>query len=263
MYLSDCHTHTDLSPDGKAPLGEMADAALAAGLSALCVTDHCDLLDENGRPAPAWDWNPALDRFGAAAPRYQGRLDLRLGLELGVPHINPAEAARICALPELDFVIGSIHNLSRDRGGVDFFFVEYPDERSCRAALDDYFSSMEALVRTDFYDVLGHIIYPLRYMPFPISLDPWRDRIRAILEEAVTRGRGIELNTYRGRTLEPWREILELYRDCGGEIVTVGSDAHVPPHVGRGIPRAMELLRACGFRYVSVYQRRSPIFYSL
>lgn len=74
---------------------------------------------------------------------------------------------------------------------MDFFFAAYPDEAACHAALDDYFSSVEALIGTDYYDVLGHIIYPLRYMPFPISLERWRDRIRGILETVVSKGKGI------------------------------------------------------------------------
>lgn len=45
----------------------------------------------------------------------------------------------------------------------------------------------------------------------------------------------MEVNTCRGRTLEEWRPILALYRDCGGELVTVGSDAHTPADVGKGV----------------------------
>ena len=256
MYLADYHTHTQISPDSEAPLAGMVEAACAAGLSELCVTDHCDLLDETGCPARPWDWGPSLEQFQV----YSGPLTLRLGLELGMPHLNPGEAGRICALPELDFIIGSVHNFSPAKGGMDFFFAAYPDEAACHAALDDYFSSVEALISTDYYDVLGHIIYPLRYMPFPISLERWRDRIRGILETVVSKGKGIEVNTYRGRTLEPWLEILMLYHACGGEIVTLGSDAHIPAHVGAGIPQAAELLRAAGFSCVAVYQRRIPHF---
>ena len=120
--------------------------------------------------------------------------------------------------------------------------------------------ALERLASAGAYDVLGHIIYPLRYMPFPISLERWRDRIRGILETVVSKGKGIEVNTYRGRTLGPWLEILTLYHACGGEIVTLGSDAHIPAHVGAGIPQAAELLRAAGFSCVAVYQRRIPHF---
>ncbi len=258
MQYPDYHTHTRLSPDSSAPLADMAAAAAAAGLCELCVTDHCDLLDESGGSFSGWDWAPALDQFQAVLPRLEGELRLRLGLELGVPHVNPAAAAAICACPSLDFVIGSIHNRSPEQGGVDFYFGEYGRTEACYAALDDYFTSMEALVQTSFYDVLGHIIYPLRYMSAPVTLERYWDRIRAILEIAAARGKGIELNTYRGRTVEDWRPLLALYRDCGGELVTLGSDAHTPDGVGKGVREGAELLRACGFRYVTIYERRVP-----
>lgn len=258
MQYPDYHTHTRLSPDSSAPLAAMAAAAVAAGVGELCVTDHCDLLDENGGPFSGWDWAPALDQLREAVPRFAGKLRLRLGLELGMSHVNPAEAAAICACPELDFVIGSIHNRSPEQGGVDFYFGEYDQTEACHEALDDYFTSMEALARTDFYDVLGHIIYPLRYMSAPVTLERYWDRIRAILELAVAQGKGIELNTYRGRTIEDWRPLLALYRDCGGEIVTLGSDAHAPEGVGKGIREGAGLLCSCGFRYVTVYERRVP-----
>lgn len=263
MRYPDYHTHTKLSPDSSAPLASMAAAAVAAGVGELCVTDHCDLLDENGGPFRGWDWAPALAQFREVVPQFEGQLKLRLGLELGVPHVDPAAAASICACPELDFVIGSIHNRSPRQGGVDFYFGEYGRAEACYEALDDYFSSMEALVRTDCYDVLGHIIYPLRYMRAPVTLDRYWDQIRAIFETAVGKGKGIELNTYRGRTLEDWRPILALYRDCGGEIVTLGSDAHTPDAVGLGIREGAGLLKACGFRYTAVYEAHRPAMLAL
>ena len=100
-------------------------------------------------------------------------------------HLDPAAAAAICARPEADFILGSIHNLCPEKGGTDLYVVPYPDEAACCAALDDYFASMALLADTDFYDVLAHIIYPLRYMEVPVSLEPYYGRIRAILRTAV------------------------------------------------------------------------------
>lgn len=57
--------------------------------------------------------------------------------------------------------------------------------------------------------------------------------------------------------------LLELYRDCGGELITLGSDAHRPEDVGKGIAQAQELLRTVGFRYFTVYHRRTPQFIRL
>lgn len=259
MYQIDYHTHTHLSPDGHAPLSAMAEAAVQARLSELCVTDHYDRQGEHGGFSPDYDWGPALEQYRAACPAFQGRLCLRLGIEYGGAPSDPDYARQIYALPELDFVIGSLHNLSPQQGGEDFFFLDYRSAGTCYAALDDYFASMLRLVELpDTYDILGHIIYPLRYMPEELSLSRYWDAIDTVLRRVLETGRGIELNTYCGRTIEPWRPILERYRAHGGELITVGSDAHFPERVGLGVSAAYALLRETGFRYVSVYERHTP-----
>lgn len=264
MYLTDFHTHSILSFDGQAPLSQMAAAARAAGVRELCVTDHCDFLDEGGAPVRTYDWDRAVEQFEqTAAALAGGELTLRLGLELGMPHLDPAAAQAICSRDGVDFILGSVHNLSPERGGGDFYYEDLTDPAACYGVLDDYFASLLALARTDYYDVLAHIIYPLRYMNPAVTLERYTDVIRAILRAAVERGRGIELNTCRGQTLEPWRPILALYRACGGEIVTLGSDAHTPGDVGRGIPEALALLEQCSFRRFAVYRRHQPIFHTL
>lgn len=259
MYLTDYHTHSCLSPDGYVPLEEMAGAALDAGLSELCITDHCDLLNCHGQAVDSYPWAPAVKQFRETVPQFEGRLRLKLGVEFGSGHLNPGAAQTILAQPELDFVIGSVHNMSPDAGGLDFYYVEYNTPSDCAAALDNYFDSLDELVKTDYYDVLGHIIYPLRYMHGLGSMEPYYDRIHGLLVTAATMGRGIEVNTYRGKTLEEWRPVLERWKEVGGEYVTVGSDAHRPEDVAKGVREAYSLLRDVGFRYVTVYEKRKPV----
>ncbi len=264
MYLTDLHTHSILSMDGNVPLSEMAQAAVDAGFSMLAVTDHYDMLTEDGKRNLTYDWAPALAQFAGTVPRFADRLSLRLGLELGSVHVSPAHARAILAQAgdALDLVIGSIHNYRESNGGGEYYFVRFRTPEICHAVLDDYFTSMEELVAMpDCYDVLGHIIYPLRYMHRDgqeISLAPYRDRIAAILRAVIAAGRSIEVNTCRGNTVEDWRDILKLYRDLGGSLVTTGSDAHLPADVGGGVREACALLQECGFDRVAVYSHRQP-----
>ena len=268
MYLTDYHCHSHLSPDSQESLARMAKAAVAAGLQELCVTDHYDLVTEQGAPRGPYDWSEAIAQFDEVAPRFAGKLTMKLGLEFGSAPLNPALGARTAGEPRADFIIGSLHNWSQGHyGGMDFYYSDYSDLSTCYEALDDYFASMELLAPlSDCYDVLGHIIYPLRYMnrdgQFP-TLARYHDRLRHILRTAVEHGRGIEVNTYRGRTIDAWREVLLLYKECGGEIVTVGSDAHVASSIGAGAREACALLADCGFRYVASYTRRRPEFHTL
>ncbi|BDF66882.1 histidinol phosphate phosphatase [Oscillospiraceae bacterium] len=262
MFLADYHTHSLCSPDSSAPLVQMAQAALDAGMDELCLTDHCDLLSADGKLDLSFRWEGVEEQLAQARAQFAGRLPIRMGLELGEPWEAPQEAARIVSHPELDFVIGSVHNQGRAAGGVDFYYIDYRGEEACHTALDDYFSCMEALAALDCWDVLGHVIYPLRYMNGRdgnhVTLDRYTERIRSIFRTVIAKGKGIEVNTCRGRSVEDWRSILALYRSCGGTLVTLGSDAHSPGDVAKGLPAAARLLGEMGFDSIAVYERRRP-----
>lgn len=263
MYLADCHNHTRCSPDSEAPLSAMVEAAAGAGLSLLCTTDHLDLLGWHGEPLGDWDWTPVLDQYAAAKDACPKGLELRLGIELGAAQFYQERASREVAGAPLDFVIGSAHNLRPELGGKDFYFLNYTCPEDCFRALDDYFNSLYALAGMDQIDVLGHIIYPLWHMYRDgqnISLGSYRDTVQSILTRAVEHGRGIEVNTNRGKDVETWRLVLELYRQAGGEIITIGTDAHRPEDVGKGVAQALHLLKEMGFRYHTVFRARKPEF---
>jgi histidinol-phosphatase (PHP family) len=265
MYFTDYHSHSERSPDSHTPLLENVNAALTAGLSELCITDHFDLVDSDGtrRYAAQMDWADRLADVHAVRAAVGDRLRLKLGLELGSGQVDAADSASILALPELDFAIGSIHNLSLAAGGTDLYYINYSSPALCYEVLDDYFTSMESLVETDCYDVLGHILYPIRYMRTrdgqDVDIYRYLDRMHTFLKKAALHGKGIELNTWCGRMLEIWRPILEVFQACGGEFVTVGSDAHTAGDIGRGVSEAYELLRQTGFRYLTSYDKRTPV----
>lgn len=263
MFLGDTHTHSVCSPDGENTILEMAQAAGRAGLSHLTVTDHCDLVGLEGEPTLHHDWKPYEDAYRDALGELPQGLELGRGIELGGAIEDPEAAGRILALePELDFVIGSVHNFHRIMGKIDFYFGNYGDKAVCLQALDDYFDAlMETAALTGCYDVLGHVIYPLRYMNAAgrmVSLeeDGYMPRLEEVLRQVIGAGKGIEINTWRGRSVTEWEPILRLYKSLGGEIVTVGSDAHNVSDVGKGIRDAYQLMKTCGFDYVAVFHRR-------
>lgn len=271
MYLCDSHTHSVLSMDCGAPLAGMAQAAIAAGLDELCVTDHCDLLDGDGVPATGFDWPAARAQYRAVREQVEGKLILRLGLELGSAPYDPEAARQILAGggDELDFVLGSLHNWIGAEHNIDFYFTDFHEDPGlARRALENALDSTWKLVTDspDCYDSLAHIIYPLRYMARDgqsLSLAGYEDRVRTILTEVARTGHALEVNANRGRDLEVWAPILRWFRECGGELVTLGSDAHRPEDMAKGIREAAGLLRDAGFRYVTTFTGRRPVMHSL
>jgi len=259
MLLADCHFHTLCSPDSSEPLENMAAAALEMGMGEVCVTDHCDLMDLHGQLDRSFSWDPLLEQFRRIQPRFAEKLPIRLGLELGEAWEDPELARRIVGRTDLDFVIGSVHNLSHEDGGIDFYYVHYENAEHCHRVLRSYFDCMETLSRMDCFDVLGHVIYPLRYMNDrdgnQVTLEPYYPQLERIFRAVIAKDKGIEVNTNRGRTLEPWREVLALYKDCGGRIVTLGSDAHRREDMALGIAQAAKLLGEFGLS-PAVYRRR-------
>ena len=241
---------------------ELVRCALENGLRELTITDHCDLLSMEGTITLDFDWAPLRTQFLEAKELAGDRLRLNYGIELGGASDFP-EAADLILRENTDFVLGSVHNLSVSAGCTDFYDLDYRNNPElCRSALEDYFASMERLAAWNGFDSLAHLPYLLRYLRdrdgMPITLDPWEGRIRAILRTLIRNGKALELNTCRGKSVEDYRGLLRWYRQEGGALVTLGSDAHDPRDVGKGLREAQLLLKEEGFRSFAIYHKHIP-----
>ena len=270
--LYDFHTHSTYSDDAENTMAQMALAAAEAGLAGICFTDHADLDDIDGSYNPqAWRPEEYFAAFEEAKAAAGDKMTLRLGLELGEANHYP-ELARDIAAQVPDFIISSVHNL---RGMADFYRgrpggedpAMYATPEACRVLLEKYITELEETAAQDCFDVIGHIGYPLRYMRrlYPgLGLEPWRERLAELFRGLVRAGRGIELNCSGlrqelGETM-PTQWIMALYRDMGGEIVTLGSDAHRVKDVGACLRDGKNLLQGLGFRRYCVYNKRKADF---
>ncbi len=268
-YLADLHTHSDRSPDASASMKDMAAAAVRAGLQELCFTDHVEPLvwGRTGLRGP-YDWESWQSEFAAAQAAWGDQIRLCLGVELGDAVWAPEHCQRLLgSAPPLDFIIGSIHMLSPALGGADLYSFDPKDEAEARAGLADYLQQVRALAELGGFDVLGHLTLPLRYLNegrgHDWSFDGFEAEIEEIFRILIHSGRGIELNTNRGNMPLPDEKWLRMYRSAGGEIITLGTDAHGPQHVGRAIGRGQELLRQCGFTRFCTFQSRQPVWHEL
>ncbi|MCD8382174.1 MAG: PHP domain-containing protein [Clostridiales bacterium] len=263
MSLIDQHIHSTVSFDGHNSREEMARAALGRGVDVLCFTDHYDVVNEKNQLVPVYDWVPARRQQREALAALDGQMELRYGLELGNAPADFAAAEQALQEPGLDLVLGSIHNASRALDWQDYYYVNFKSPEQCYRYLDDYFDGLEALMAWGRFDALAHLPYPLRYMVQrdgqPVGLEPYEERISELLRSLVRTGKALEVNSGKSAFLMPeYGWLLERYRDLGGTLVTVGTDAHRAADAARGLREAYALLESKGFSRVALFRNRTP-----
>lgn len=272
MFLTDMHVHSCFSSDSEEAMENIIQTAIKKGYTYVYFTDHHDTDFPIHPSDPTMDFQLDFDGYTKKIlqlrEQYRGTIQVMLGVEQGIcPETAPKIDALSNAYP-FDFIIGSSHLTGLKNG--DPYYPSYYDGKSNIKAYRDYFASeVENTRLTDGFDVYGHLDYALRYCPDPdfvYHFDDYRDIFEVLLKELIGRGKGIEINTAGIQKIgfpHPHIEALKLYREFGGEIITVGSDAHQKERIGYGFDVAEELLRSLGFRYYSIFKNRKPEFIKL
>ncbi|MBR1931213.1 MAG: histidinol-phosphatase HisJ family protein [Lachnospiraceae bacterium] len=266
--LSDCHLHTSHSGDSEAPMEEMILQGISQGLTTMCFTEHNDFdypvteLD----PAGKFELNTDAYLYDLIRLRekYADRIRILFGVELGLQPSVIRRNAIYAKSYDFDFIIGSSH-LVRER---DPYYPEYYEGRSDEEAYREYFESiLENIQKFSNFDVYGHLDYVVRYgrtRDENYTYAQYSDIFDEILKLLIDKEKGIELNTgglKKGmRDVHPCTDIIKRYKELGGEIITVGSDSHDTAHIAEGFDRAMEVLKACGFSYYTIFEKRVPEF---
>lgn len=268
---ADFHLHSSFSGDSDTPMEQMILRGIELGLTKMCFTEHNDFdYPVTEREADGFfEVNPDayLYDFLKLREKYAGKIALLFGVELGLqPHLSKRNAA-FAKEHDYDFIIGSSHICH----GKDPYYPAFYEGRSQEAAYREYFESiLENLKVYSNFDVYGHLDYVVRYGPKKdegYSYEKYRDIFDAILKKLIAEDKGIELNTKglsKGlRDVNPCTAIIRRYRELGGEIITVGSDAHTPEQIAAHFEQAAAILTACGFRYYCTFENRTAAFHKL
>ena len=280
--LIDCHTHTYFSPDADAEPEQMVKRAVELGLEAYAVTDHCECnrwfgIDHyNAEPNEhdtydfGKDFNRSLNCITKLKDNYNSKINLICGIELGQATHDFEIANKAVQDERLDFIIGSMHELPNRS---DFCFIKYENfsDREIDKLLEDYFLELLKLCKWGKFDVLGHLTYTLRYIEGEYGLKIDLSKYDGIIEECfktiIQNSKGIEVNAsgLRQKYGKPFPEYkyIKLYRDLGGEIISLGSDAHRVSDLGKGIAECSELVKKAGFKYLAYFKKHKRVFIRL
>ena len=265
---ADYHLHSEHSGDSTAPMETQILSGIEKGLKVMCFSDHYDPefpYDNNPDVAPGTfelDYDLYKKDFLKMKDKYEGQIDLRFGVELGLqPHLG-SFLQSYAREHDFDFIIGSNHLCA----GFDPYYPDFLFDRTQEEALEQYLEDTLANIRV-FPDIdsCGHLDYVARYLPDReriYNYGSFSDLIDPILRELITRGIALEINTApltKGMPyFNPLPDILARYREMGGDLITVGSDAHVPERIAGRFEETAGILRSLGFRYYAIYKERKP-----
>lgn len=265
--LWDTHMHTHFSSDSSADCREMIHSAQEKGVKGICFTDHLDI-DYPKTPGEFLiDFSSYFKELPQLQEEFSPAFPVQIGLELGLqPHLADT-LPRVTEEYPFDFIIGSSHVVHR----MDPYYPEFYSGKTEDEAYREYFESiLENLAVFDCFDVYGHIDYVVRYGPNTntyYTYEKFSDVIDEILRALIHMGKGIEINTggfkYGLGHPNPTEAILRRYRQLGGEIITIGSDAHKPEHVAFDFEKVPAILKNAGFTYYTVFKKRKPEFIKL
>lgn len=277
MIQADMHMHTWFSTDSEACPCDMADEAVRKGLKTICFTDHFDKDDLEWGEEGIFDVDAYFVEMQKLQEEYAGKLNIRIGIELGLRTYLKDYYEELTKKYPFDFVIGSVHNVpyKKDAEGnilytdpaAEKLFTDRTDKEAYRLMME---TTLENVRTSDCFQTLGHLDYVVRYgksREKEYSYTDYADIIDEILKLLIEKEKGLEVNSaglkYGLPLAHPHPDVLKRYRELGGEIITIGADAHKPEHIAYDFAKAEEILKSCGFKYYTEFFEQKPVFKQL
>lgn len=259
MY--DFHSHTHFSDDCEYQMEDMIKGAIEKKVNTLCFTDHMDHDYGNCEYDYVFDVDKFLETFKTLKEKYKDDIKLLAGVEIGMQPQLVDKIHKLMPMDVFDFVIMSIHTAK----GQELHEGDFYKDKTCKQAFRDYYEDLYTCVSEfDDYDIVGHLDIINRYTKFldddQIEFSEYEDLVEKVLKKIIEKDKGIEVNTSGTRyglpSFHPSIKILKMYKDLGGEIITFGSDAHFPKHIGFGYEEVLNILKVLGFENIATFENR-------
>ena len=287
MY-ADYHLHCEYSDDSNEPMENQIQKAITLGLDEMCFTDHVDYgikrdwddpegiiirhAVEHGKEVDLVLANVNYPKYFAALNMYQKKyassISIKKGLEFGIQSITVDAYEKLYASyqDDLDFVLFSMHQVNN----LEFWTQDFQKGKTQKEYNDEYYKEIyQTMQMFHHYSCLAHLDLLARYDENGIyPFENEKDIIAEILKYAIRDGKGIEINTsswkYGLKDTQPSRAILKLYKDLGGKIITVGSDAHETKYLASHIKDAYAILKnEIGINEICTFDHMQPIFHKI
>jgi len=267
LIRADLHVHSSFSFDGQGTVQEYCEQAVSLGLQEICFLEHLDLYPQDPYCRYLDDAAYAA-AIAEARAKFQDRLLIRMGVEVTYLPSLEKEIAESIEGKGYDCVAGGVHLIFGGEGGIseEMEALETFARHEAEEVYADYFEHVAGAVRSGLFDVICHLDLVQRYGIHHLAqfeYGRFYSTLRRILEGMVKREIALEINSSGLRQTPqapyPSAPILQLYRELGGQLITLGSDAHQPGHLAEGLAESWEVAEKAGrFRPVS-FQARTPV----
>ncbi|MBO0587680.1 histidinol-phosphatase HisJ family protein [Sporosarcina sp. E16_8] len=261
--MFDYHMHSSFSADCPVSMEDMIEGAIQKGLTEICFTEHIDYEYPDDTIVFDFDQKDYASTLIEMQKKYEGRIRIKKGVEIGVqPHILD-KYDELMAKETFDFVICSMHTVEKK----GLHYGEFFENKTIEEAYGIYYAELLYCVKNyKQFNILGHVDLVKRYTKKPCP-NPFHNELSEIFNVIIPEGKGIELNTsgvrYGLTNGMPSDDILKLYKQCGGEIITLGSDAHKPEDIAFQFRESLQLLQSIGFKYITSFDNKKPTLHAI
>lgn len=275
--FTDYHVHTHYSDDSVYQMEEVIRDAIQMNMDELCFTDHVDygvkedwdcgheIKFRGSEPLANVDYPRYMEEISKLREKYADKISIKTGMEFGMQTHTVHLYEKLFKQYPFDFILLSVHQVE-DK---EFWTQDFQKGRTQKEYNERYYQELLELVKIyKNYSVLGHLDLIARYdLLGAYPFEKIKPVITEILKIVIADGKGLEVNTSSHRyglsDMTPSKDILRLYRELGGKIITLGSDSHKKEHLGAYYRETAEALHHLGFDSFCTFEHMQPIYHSL
>lgn len=269
--FADYHVHSYYSADSNHKLEDLIKDAIDISLDEICITDHVDygtkddwdiIESKRGRNV---DYEKFFNEIYTLKEKYKDQISVKVGMEFGIQMHTIDNFKALYDKYDFDFILMSVHQINNKQ----FWNNEFQVNKSESECYQAYYEELLNLVKSyKDYSVLAHFDLMRRYVPSGLdTFNEFKEIISEILKVVIADGKRIEINLsndrYKVDGLTPSFEILKLYHELGGTIITIGTDSHKKEHLGQNIKGAARILKGIGFQHITTFDKMIPIYHNI
>lgn len=249
--MFDLHCHSNNSFDSKESINNMVLSAIDKNIKYIAFTEH---YSSNKNKKTYGHFNKKkFEEEILKASQLSNEITILKALEICEPHLENLESID---LNGFDFTIGSIHNVG------SLSLRNLCSKYNKTDAYNIYFEEYLKMVTLGGFNIAAHLDLMNRYAFDTLGnydFNLHKDIIEEILKKIISNDIALEVNCSGLRkslnSLHPSLEVLKLYKSLGGELITIGSDAHKASDIFCGCNYGLEVIKKLGFNYIYTFEK--------